>query len=383
MRIFHVLNHSGRLNGHVHAAVDLACAQAASGHHVAFCSAGGDFDALLTAKGVAIFTVGLQRRAGSPAALFAMARLLWRWQPDVVHAHMVKSALLTWPGCRLMRIPLVTTVHNAFSRSSRLMGVGSRVIAVSDAVRRSMEKRGLPRSSLRTVLNGTIGAARFEGQDRTPEPLPSPSVIFVGGLHPRKGVGDLIAAFARVLERVPTAKLFIVGEGPHEDHYRAAAAGLGSSICFTGPQSNPQSFLLGADIFVLPSLSDPAPLVIAEAREAGCAIVATHVDGIPELLDHGRAGLLVPPQAPEQLAEKILLLLEDSKALALWRSNSQSNIDYLRIERVSSATVAVYQEVTALGDHKRWRSQSSSPKAQEFASTEPVRSRSRSFEKVE
>lgn len=347
LRILHVLNHTQRLNGHVHAAVDLACAQAALGHRVAICSAGGSFDALLAECGVDTIVLDQARRPWTVAkAVAGLVRHTRRRRFDVIHAHMMTSALLAWPASRVAGIPLVTTVHNEFQKSSILMGIGDRVIAVSAAVGRSMASRGVPASRLRVVLNGTIGSARFAGQTRVPKPLASPSVLFVGGLHPRKGLADLVAAFAIVHRRRPEAHLTIVGEGPHRAEYEAgvAAAGCAGAVTFTGAAEDPGAYLRGADIFVLPSHADPAPLVLSEAREAGCAIVATDVDGIPELLNGGAAGVLVPPRDPERLAAAILSLLDDPEALAAKRRDSQLGVDHLRIDRVARDTLAVYGE---------------------------------------
>ena len=346
MRILHILNHTKRRNGHVHAAVDLACAQSQLGHSVAICSAGGAFDDLLAHHGVETFVIDQSRKPLTTLkAVFKLKGLIKGWRPDVVHAHMMTSAVLAWPCCRLAGVPLITTVHNEFEKSAILMGLGDRVITVSQAVGRSMAKRGVPSRRIRVVLNGTIGSARFADQDRTPQQLPSPSVIFVGGLHPRKGVLDLISAFSLVRNAHPAAHLTIVGEGPHEEQYWDAAKALEGSVTFTGPQENPRSYLLGADMFVLPSHSDPAPLVISEAREAGCAIIATNVDGIPELLNGGKAGILVPPRDPVRLSKAISALLDDPNELALWRRNSQIDIAYLTINRVATDTINVYGEV--------------------------------------
>ncbi len=347
LHILHVLNHTHRLNGHVHAAVDLACAQAALGHGVAVCSAGGSFDALLAANGVEVILLNQERRPWTAAkAVVGLARHVRRGRFDVIHAHMMTSALLSWPACRLERIPLVTTVHNEFQKSSIVMGIGTRVIAVSGAVGRSMALRGVPRSRLRVVLNGTIGAARFGERSQAAEPLPSPSVLFVGGLHPRKGLADLMAAFAIVHRRQPAARLTVIGEGPHRADYEVAAAkaGCAEAVTFLGSLQDPGAYLRGADIFVLPSHADPAPLVLSEAREAGCAVVATDVDGIPELLEGGAAGILVPPRDPERLAAAILALILDPAALAAWRRKSQLNISHLGIARVARDTLAIYRE---------------------------------------
>jgi glycosyltransferase involved in cell wall biosynthesis len=345
MRILHVLNHTRSLNGHVHAAVDLACAQARLGHRVAVASAGGDFDSLLAANGVETMTLDHERR---PATLAKSLAQLWRltgeWRADVVHAHMMTSAVLGWPVCTLRRIPLVTTVHNAFEKSAILMGLGTRVIAVSAAVSQSMARRGVPKSRLHVVLNGTIGSARFEGRDRTPRRLDSPSVLFLGGLHPRKGLPDLFEAFDIVHASFPAARLYVAGDGPHLETYEAQVAALAcaDAVTFLGVQENPFPTLAGADIFVLPSHADPAPLVLSEAREAGCAIIASNVDGIPQLLEYGKAGLLTPPRDPKQLAAAMGALLGDPALLRSWREKSQENIGYLRIDRVARDTLAIY-----------------------------------------
>ncbi len=346
MRILHLLNHTRRLNGHVHAAVDLACAQKELGHEVFVASEGGDFDELLAGQGIETILISHRRQphslARSAARLF---RAIRQRRIDVVHAHMMTSAVLAWPACRLARVPLVTTVHNEFERSAILMGLGNRVIAVSTAVGRAMERRGIPARKLRVVLNGTIGTARSRGADRTPMKLPSPSILFVGGQHPRKGLPDLIEAFARVHTTSPAARLYIVGEGPYLETYKAMAADLpcASAITFAGAQSNPFSWMAGADIFVLPSHADPAPLVVSEAREAGCAVIGTEVDGIPQLLEHGQAGILVPPCDPGRLSEAMTSLVDDPDLLREWRARSQTNIGYLTIDRVSRETVSVYE----------------------------------------
>ena len=347
MRILQLLNHTRRLNGHVHAAADLACAQTRLGHQVMIASGGGDFDKLLLENGVETAILSHERRAGPLLkSLGGLYRLARDWRADVIHAHMMTSAVLAWPVCKWLGIPLITTVHNEFERSSILMGLGTRVIAVSAAVGRSMAKRGIGRNRLRVVLNGTIGAARFEGKDRTPCVLKSPAIIFVGGQHPRKGLPDLFAAFEIVFGKYPDAHLYVVGGGPYLETYKADVSALacGPAVTFMGDQDDPFPFLLGADIFVLPSHADPAPLVLSEAREAGCAIVATNVDGIPELLEGGKAGILVSPHNPSEIAKWLCDLIANPTRLGEWRHNSQFNIAYLKVERVAHETLAIYSE---------------------------------------
>lgn len=350
MRIMHLLNHTYRLNGHVHAAVDLACEQRRLGHEVCIASGGGDFDELLASNHVATRIVDHERRLLTVVRSVAtLKRHVNEWKPDVIHAHMMTSAVLAYPVCKLSGIPLVTTVHNEFEKSAILMGLGTRVIAVSESVSRSMQQRGISAKKLHVVLNGTIGTARFANRQAAPADLAHPSILFVGGLHPRKGVVDLIQAFKIVHATYPAARLFIVGSGPMGEEYRELArqTGCGDAITFVGSLDDPYPYMLAADIFVLPSLADPAPLVISEAREARCAIIGTKVDGIPQLLEFGEAGILVPPSAPEMLAAALANLLADPATLREWQEKSQIRIDNLTIERVALETTAVYRSAMA------------------------------------
>lgn len=345
MRILHILNHTNRLNGHVHAAVDLACAQAQLGHSVCVASGGGDFDKLLHRNNVTTVMIDHQRKPlNLLRASFALRKHVRASRPDIIHAHMMTSAVLAWPICRLAGIPLVTTVHNEFEKSAILMGLGNRVIAVSDAVGASMLKRGIPPSKLRVVLNGTIGSVRSEGRGLRSVAMTSPSILFVGGLHPRKGLPDLFEAFRLAHGKHPAARLHIVGDGPFHADYRDMVAKMecASAVTFLGAKEDPFPWMIAADIFVLPSHADPAPLVLSEAREAGCAVIGSSVDGIPQLLEYGAAGILVPPHDPPALAAVLCELLEQPSRVQEWKDKSQVHIERLTINRVARETLDVY-----------------------------------------
>ncbi|MBZ5762957.1 glycosyltransferase family 4 protein [Rhizobium sp. VS19-DR104.2] len=346
MRILHILNHTNRSNGHVHAAVDLACAQAKLGHNVCLASGGGDFDELLSQNSVSQTTLSHQRSPLSALRSIAALRAFVRnWQPDIVHAHMMTSAVLAWPVCKIAGVPLITTVHNEFEKSAILMGLGSRVIAVSDAVGASMIKRGISARRLRVVLNGTIGCARSGNRTHVELALQSPSVLFVGGLHPRKGLPDLLEAFQIAHRDVPNSRLYVIGGGPFEQEYRDMASRMecASAILFMGPQDDPFSWMASADIFALPSHADPAPLVLSEAREAGCAIIGANVDGIPQLIEFGAAGLLVEPRDIVGWARVLRCLFESPSLVEEWQRKSQFNIERMTIKRVAAETLDVYK----------------------------------------
>jgi glycosyltransferase involved in cell wall biosynthesis len=350
VKIFHILTYALHGAGNVCAAIDLACEQAAQGHQVYVCSSVTDFRELLDRNGVETIVVKQLKETRMVAAgLLRLQRVLRDIKPDIVHAHMIKSALIVAALRPFNRYRLVTTVHNEFQRNAILMNLGERVICVSAAVTSSMIRRGIPRSRIRTVLNGTINSARRPQPTPPPLSLRRPAVASICGMHPRKGIPDLIEAFGSVLGRFPTAHLYLVGSGPCAEAYRRQADNVSvDQITFLGHLDDPRPVLLGADIFVLASHQEPAGLVLSEAREAGCAIVATEVGGIPEMLDQGNAGTLVPSRRPDLLGAAIIDLLLDPARLALMRERAQVGLEKFTMQRVASETEDVYREL--LGD---------------------------------
>lgn len=354
MNILHLANHCDEVgNGIMNVAVDLACGQADLGHRVAFASGGGSFVRLLEAHGVEHSHVEQPWR--QPFRLFAAYRkirqIIHHFQPDIISAHMVTGALLGHALRTSGGFCLVTTVHNEWQRTAKLMGVGDRVIAVSDNVRDRMESRGVPSQKLRVVRNGPLGSPRRalrEGADETVI-LQRPAVVTVAGMYERKGIRELIEAFVMTSAEYPDAWLYLVGEGPDRPKFQTLAESqfCKDRIVFTGFQKDPRPYLEQADVFVLASRSDPSPLVIPEAREAGCAIIATAAGGIPEALNGGEAGILVPPLRIDLLADALRLLLADPGERAAWRARARMNLQELNIARTVAETIRVYEDCLA------------------------------------
>lgn len=358
MRILHLANHCHEIgNGIMNVAVDLACKEADLGHRLAFASAGGSYVPLMQRHGVEHFEVpqNWRRPAELIAALVRLRRLVRLIEPEIVHAHMMTGALLARALRRQAGFRLVTTIHNDWQRRSVLMGVGDRVIAVSEAVEIAMRRRGIPPRKLRVVRNGPLGSPRRPPLDRciTEFPVARPAIVTVAGMYQRKGIAELISAFAEIAPGHRDVQLYLVGDGPDRQAFErhARSCPFADRIHFVGFYPEPRLYLAHADIFVLASRSDPSPLVIPEAREAGCAIVATAVGGIPEALDWGRAGILVPPRDHGRLAEAIERLLRDPAQLALWRRRAAENIGWLYLDRTAAETIEIYRE--ALGDFSR------------------------------
>ncbi len=352
MRIIHILNEVQEIgNGIVNVAVDLACLQAKDGHEVVVISGGGGYENLLAKYGVKHYLLDQTRKPiNLIKAAIGYKTIVKEFQPNIVHAHMMTGVILAafLRNQGKNKYGLVSTVHNEFQRSSIFMGLADRVIAVSKAVSEAMVRRGISQEKLRVVCNGTLGSPRSRPlQEYEALPLEHPAIATVAGMYYRKGIAELIAAFEQIASDYPTANLYIIGNGPNRDEFeeQASKTAFSSRIHFEGFQPEPQRYLLACDIFVLASHREPFGLVISEAREASCAIIATDVDGIPEALDNGQAGILVPAKDSNALAGALVKLLSNSDTLQEWKTKAHQNLEWLNIDRVHQETLAVYDEL--------------------------------------
>lgn len=346
MQIVHVLKHIRHSNGNVNVAIDLACQQVADGFRVKVISHGGYYDDLLRKAGVEVYTVRSGRQpARSISYLGALLAQFLKDRPTYVHAHMMESATLAALACALFRLPLITTVHNSFDRHSFLMRLGRRVVAVSESERKLLISRGYSEARTAKVLNGVSGAARGEIDVDESDPISGRTVMMLTGLHSRKCVNVAIEAFASALSACPGWNLIIVGDGPDREKLESLTAKLGlqDSVHFLGPRMKPQRLLESAEIFMTATSADPCPLSVAEARIAGCAIVATDAGGIPELLEDGAAGHLSPVGNVGALSASLGKLMSDTQYLQDWRRRSREGADNLTVGRMAKEYELVYQ----------------------------------------
>jgi len=355
MRIVHLVNHC-EWGGNVHVPVDLACVQSSLGHAVVYASAGGRYESFLEQHGVRHERVPQNFRdpllaIRSAGRLLALCR---RFRPDVLHAHMMSGAIQGYLASRVLGLPLVTTVHNSFDRHSWLMRLGDQVVAVSRSEHDRLLAKGYRSSRLHVVLNGTIGAPRTRLKGSYDNlTLRRPCVTTVCGLEARKGVHDLIAAFHLCREAASEWHLYIAGYGPERGSLerQAAQCGLAERVHFLGYVDNPAAIFSNTDIFVLASHADPCALTISEARNAGCAVIGTSVGGTPEQLEQGRAGRLVEPGKPHDLARALIGLMTNPDALLLAKEAARRNLEFFQVDRVCSEYLEIYERALASRYH--------------------------------
>jgi glycosyltransferase involved in cell wall biosynthesis len=351
-RVVHLSKHCVDGNGHVHVAVDLACLQADAGCEVLFVSGGGTYEPMLGEHRVR--HIKLEQDPKNPLSLlktiWKLFRVVRSFRPQVLHAHMMGGAIVGYPVSLVSRVPLITTVHNSFNAHSIIMRLGRRVVAVSNAEKEKLVRRGFDARRMDVVLNAPVGSPRAQARKNAVDPvLVSPCITTVCGLHRRKGVFDLLEACSVLFREMPEWRLYIAGDGPDRKalERQAIASGVGDKIIFMGAVPAPRVLFEQTDIFTLCSYADPCSLVIGEARGAGCAIVATAVGGTPEMLEFGRAGRLVPPGQPTQLASELRKLMTDRAARASLRRASIEGAEIFNVHRLLGDYDEVYQRALA------------------------------------
>lgn len=151
------------------------------------------------------------------------------------------------------------------------------------------------------------GGLPFDVLPRLSQPTAEPTILFVGREFERKGGDCLLRAFELVRERVPDATLHLVGTARRSEMPGAISHGR------IADRDELASLYRGARVFCLPSRYEPYGLALIEAMAHGVPCVATNVQAIPEILDGGRAGVLVPPGDPTALAEALLRVLTDDE----------------------------------------------------------------------
>jgi glycosyltransferase involved in cell wall biosynthesis len=176
-----------------------------------------------------------------------------------------------------------------------------------------------PDEKMTVILNGTDLRVNFGADEialRRNERGWTPGVPIVGTvarLHRQKGVVNLLRAAPKILSAVPEAKIVVVGDGPQGASLRREARrrGLENRFLFLGERKEAASILAMFDVFVSPSLWEGLPFVLVEAAALGKPIIATAVDGVPEVLEDGKTALLVRPGDPDALADAAIRLLRN------------------------------------------------------------------------
>ena len=282
---------------------------------------------------------------------------------EVFHGH-VGTGSENWDGVRLARAAgcpaVVQTQHLPYLVShprkrrayhSAIEDV-DRLIAVSDGLRWTYERIGVPPERFATVPDGVAPLARRMSRKEARRALglgPDQHVVLtIGRLTHMKGQWHLIDAVPDLAARFPGLTVVLLGDGPLRDSLakRAAALGVVGNVCFPGHWPDARRLLAAADVFVLPSRHEGMPLVALEVMEAGLPVVATRVIGSEEVVDDGVTGALVRPVDPAALAAAIACLLADTALRRRQGTAGRRRYEARFIRaRMAADTAAVYESV--------------------------------------
>ena len=187
-------------------------------------------------------------------------------------------------------------------------------------------------------------------QDIFPKSIEHPAILYVGRLTKRKGVDVLLRAISIVKSSIPILLLYIMGAGPLEGELKELVKKLNveENVKFLGFISVEEkySYYKSVDVCVVPSVDyDYAPVVLPEAMVCEKPIIASDIGGIPFMVEDRKTGLLVEPGNVEELAEKIIMLLQDEHLREKMGKAGREKIKNFTWDKIAQQTVEVYKEV--------------------------------------
>lgn len=279
------------------------------------------------AASIVEFRLGPLCSAHAARQFVRLARWFARRRIVVAHACDMYANLFALPAAAVARVPIRTGSRRGIVQPSgtpgllRLQAFGYRladkVIANSEAAAAVLREEHVPSNRVAVIPNGIdLDALPIAGRRR-----PLRTITTVANLRRGKGHDVLLHAASGLLRRHPDLVFQLVGDGPLRPSLEALAATLGidDRVRFLGHRDDVAAILQTSDLFAFPSLMEAFPNGVMEAMAAGLPVVATRVGGIPELVEDGRTGLLVPPGDAEAMCgavERLLASPDEADALA-------------------------------------------------------------------
>ena len=298
--------------------------------------------------GVEVVSLNCESPRQLPAAIKKFRAWLRENQPDLIHSHLWAANVVARVAGRLARVPVVSSIHNPdhepqawadgadVSKRKRLAAktidrwtarIGNRrLIAVSDYVKQSAHRHlkfALDDIDLvynpidLDLLSQPPANSRDEILRESGLPADALMLLNVARVSPQKGLIYAVRAMPRILEQFPNAHLVSVGATTdplwsEELTREAQSTGVAEHVHILGARRDVQDFLAACDLFIFPSLYEGLGIALIEAMAAGCACVASSAGPIPEIVQHDRDGVLVPPADVEALADAVCRLLGDA-----------------------------------------------------------------------
>ena len=276
-------------------------------------------------------------------------KIFKQYRPDVINIQSRDDWIAATGVAKKMGIKVLWTDHMDF-RSWVLTNVNvwyknligkwilrcakeaDKIIMISDFERKSFEKiAGVGKYNLVTIKNGAKDEREKYGNIK----YKKDSICYVGRVVEYKGIRELIMAFRRVLEKFKNVRLNIYGGGEDLEKYKKLARGISEKIVFYGQTDEPLRALNENEIFILPSYREGLSLSLLDAAMMGKKIIASDVDGNPEVIQNAKTGLLVPVKNVKELTKAMMWMLEHKKQADKLAENARKyykeNFDFDKI----------------------------------------------------
>ncbi len=321
-------------------------------------------------QGVECFSCECKSRKDFPAGMLRLAKFLKSKKVDIFHAHLYEPSIVGLWAAMLARVPYrVMTRHHSdyLTRMNKNLHVkldkmctrlSHRVIAVSEHTKEHLiETEGAPKEKIVVVLNGIdFDRAKISSPDAVQkireefDALNSHLLLIAARFHPEKGYFHLFDALPILKEKVKKSfKLLIGGRGQFEKEFRDYVTKINCDdvVRFMGFRKDIADLMSAADLFVLPSLAESFGLVLTESIYLGTPVVASRVGGIPEIVEDGVDGILVPPANHEALADAIADLLNNEEKRKALSGNGRDKIaEKFQFKDMVRNYEDVYKELT-------------------------------------
>jgi glycosyltransferase involved in cell wall biosynthesis len=294
--------------------------------------------------------------------LRSFQRLLVEREVSVVHTHsplVAAGVRLTVRSMGSGRPRLVTTEHSVKHHwmTSIADGATIRLEDVVIAVSRPVAETALCSLAREVrVIHHGVNLARMSVYRADRAALSNelgiladgPSIVSVANFRPEKGHANALKALAIILAKEPSAHLYLAGQGPMESSVREEARqlGLDRNVTIMGRVPDAARVTACADVFVLASDWEGRPVAVMEALACGVPVVATAVGGVPDMIDNERTGMLVPPNAPEGLAQAVLRLLQDPQFAAAMSGEARRAAEGMEMSVASAQIESIYRKLS-------------------------------------
>ncbi len=302
-------------------------------------------------------------------ALFRLLAFLRQRRPEIVHTHSSKAGILGRWAAFLAGVPVIVHTIHGFgitpeqggarrwifrSLESATSAVTTRFLAVSKSNLEEGVATGLFPRGRATLMRSGVDLASFRNGASAGDlrgvlgiPAGAPVAGMVACLKPQKAPLDFVAVAERVARRVADAHFLLVGDGELRPRVQEAVAqsGLGGRFHLLGWRRDIPSILKNLSVLVLTSLWEGLPRVVPEAMAAGLPVVATRVDGTPEVVREGETGYLAEPHDVEALADRVAALLADPALARRMGERAREEVGDFDIDAMVRKQESLYQQL--------------------------------------